>query len=206
MTGSDTMSTLQFKNESESIPRLVVFKKSYHRPSLGLAAWEIVAPARGGTCEVRVPTIYGINVTTGGEEDPDGGCRSKTIMLSIFSGLIHIIAQPTDDRSGYVPDVVQAVDDVVENEIHIQNHYGRTVWGHLLLGEQSLYPPQLVMPGEVLMADARPSFWVAHIAGYATKGKRIVEGALSMVPTEMMPGQTLTVTGSLIGGFKFTLA
>jgi hypothetical protein len=200
------MTTLKFRNQSESIPRLAIFKKSYSRPSLGLVAWAIVAPSRGGLCQVEVPGDYGVYISTGDENDPFGACRTRKLSLAAFSAQIQIIAQPTDDRSDYVPDIVQTDDKVVENEVHLVNSYGRGVWGHILQGDSDIYPPQIISPGEVLMVDARPSFWVAHISEHVRKGAQIVEGQLSTAPVEVMPGQTLIVQGSRMGGFRFDLA
>src|SRR5262245_33684847 len=141
------MSVLTFRNESASIPRLAIYKKSYNRPSLGLVAWEIVAPSRGGRAMVPVPMTYSVHISTGGANDPYGGCASRSITLNSFSAQIHVIANATDDRSGYVPDIVLDPDDAVENEVHIENGFGRGVWGHIMQGGQDIYPPQIISPG-----------------------------------------------------------
>jgi hypothetical protein len=200
------MSALTFRNESDSIPRLAIYKKSYARPSLGLTAWEVVAPTRGGKCVVEVPVTYSVYISTGDENDPYGGCASKSIVLPTFTATIYVVAQATDDRSGYVPDVLLDADERVENEIHIENGFGRGVWGHIVKDGRDIYPPQIITPGNVLMAEAQTSFWIAHISEYVRKGSRLVDGELSLTATEMTPGQTLVVTGSIMGGFQFSIA
>lgn len=193
--------SLSFENQSASIPRLAIFKKSYNLPSLGLVAWQIVAPSQGGICSVAVPPNFEVYVSTGGEDDPTGGCRTKKLDLSTFTGRFKVMPKPVDDNTGYVPDIQRVTDGVVDNEIHISNSYSQGVWGHILLGGEDVYPPQIVTPGETLMADVRPSFFVAHVSQFVRKGTRLVEMELSDKAVEMLPGQKLVISGSRMSGF-----
>lgn len=199
------MDTLKFRNQSSSIPRLAIFKKSYATPSLGLSAWEIVAPPRLGSCVVEVPVTYDVYISANGD-NPNGGCRSKSIVLPSFSGELLVIPRATSDNAGYVPDLVQIANKDATNEVHITNSFGRAVWGHILNGGTEVYPAQLIVPGDVLMADLRTSFWVAHISELVRKGTRLVEAEISVTATEMLPGQTLTITGSRLTGFELTVS
>ncbi|WP_375767042.1 hypothetical protein NR798_35955 [Archangium gephyra] len=194
---------LTFENQSASIPRLAIFKKSYNLPALGLIAWRIVAPSQGGICTVDVPADFEVYVSTGGEDDPTGGCRTKKVDLSTFTGRIKVLPRPVDDNTGYVPDIQRVTDGVVDNEIHISNSFSTGVWGHILLGGEDVYPPQIITPGETLMADVRPSFFVAHVSQFVRKGTRLVEAELTDKAVEMLPGQKLVVTGSRMNGFAF---
>lgn len=200
-----SVGTLVFRNESASVPRLAVFRKSYDRPQLGLVAWHVVVLARHGEGVIEVPDEMSVFVNTG--SDPAGGMRTKRIPFNTLSAHFRVKPVLSDDRRTSVPDLeLVTQQEVVTDEIHIANNWRWGVWGHIQQGGRDIFTPQLITPGETLLADVRPGFFVAHVNDYVGPGTQLMRNqSLTTGAIEMELGQTLIVKGSRMSGFNFEI-
>ncbi|WP_375767045.1 hypothetical protein NR798_35970 [Archangium gephyra] len=196
-----SVGTLMFRNESASVPRLAVFRKSYERPELGLVAWQVVVLARLGTGVINVPDEMSVFVNTG--EDPASGSRTKQISFNTTSAHFRVKSVLSDDQRVSVPDLELITRQEVVDEIHITNGWRRSVWGHIQQAGRDLFSPQLIIPGETLLADVRPGFFVAHVNDFVGVGTALMSNqSLTTGAVEMELGQTLIVKGSRMSGFS----
>ena len=74
-----------------------------------------------------------------------------------------------------------------------------SAWGHLLLGGDHLLAPGTLPQDEPLEEEeGAPAFYVAPVGHFVHKGTKLADVDQAV---EMVPGQTLVVTGSRMDGF-----
>jgi len=191
-------------NKSESMPRIAVYQKSFLRPSLGLVAWQIAAPIREGSCQIDLPSTYEVYLSWGDPDDPGRGCRTGDCTIDSFTAAFNVVPVATDDRRLTVPSLVPVAPQN-PNEIDINNVSGQWVWAHVTKDGDDVYMPEILTPGMTYMVDVRPTYYLAVVNEFLRKGDRLVEAEHSNAGTAILPGQSVTVTGSRLTGFALSV-
>lgn len=212
-----TQSTTSFKrrvamgkfsliNETNENLRVAVFKKSYKRPNMKIAIWDVESiPRNGGSVDVEIPTTYDVycnyprNITD--PEDPYGGIRTGMIRIDLETARFIVQDESTTDGNDIVANISRQFTDLAPDEIQIDNHSCKAVWGHILMNGQDVYPPRLITPGRTLMEDVRTPMYLGIIDQYVFKGDTIVQEELSTEPKPVFSGSTVTVKGSKWTGY-----
>lgn len=194
-------SKIQIENQSDSQPRVAIYQKSFRRPSLGLVAWRIAAPPLLGYCDIVVPSSYEVSINWGDPADAGAGCHAPPMPVDTFSARFNVLPTSTDDNVQTIPRLVRVDNGVNPNEIDIANQSGQWVWGHITKDGDDVYEPQIVTPGETLMADVRPTYYLAIVSEFVRKGDRLVDAEHSQMGIAILPGQRAVITGSRLEGF-----
>ncbi len=207
------MSILTFINNTDKgeVVRLALYKKSLTRPDLESVAWKIIAPpSSGGSQTVVVPDSYEAFVTCPGEDDdltdPSAGLTTQRIAFGENTARFLIRGSSSQDRRATAPTITQTFTDLVLNEVRMENNFGTGVWGHITMGGDEIYSPQVIWPSGILMEDVRSTLYVAVVAQFVSKGSRLVDEEISVTETEVLEGGTIIVTGSMWKGYKLTAA
>src|SRR5262249_25785009 len=201
---------LTIMNRSTEAIRIAVYKQSYKLPTLGTLAWRVVAPPVNGQPIVQVPStfqVFGNYPNQPAEKsDPAAGNQTNIITLAQYTGSFKLVEQSTGDQMQQVIQLAQQFTNLVPQEVNIRNTASIGVWGHITLGGDDVYPPQVIWPGGVMLEDIRPTLYIAIVADYVTQGAVIKEREISDTATAMMPGQVATVTGDKWTGFAIAVS
>jgi hypothetical protein len=193
-------------NETEENVRIAVFKKPYNRPTMKLAIWDVESiPRKGGSVDVGIPTTYDVYCnyphTVDGSEDPYGGTRTGMICIDLETARFIVQDESTTDGNDNVANISRQFTDLEADEIQIDNHSSRAVWGHILMNGTDVYPPRLISPGRTLMEDVRTPMYLAIIDEYVFKGDVMVQEELSTAPKSVFSGAKITIKGSKWTGY-----
>jgi hypothetical protein len=205
------MSILTFINNTDNgeVVRLALYKKSLTRPDLQSVAWKIIAPPPSGGCSrVPVPQNYESFITCPGPDDdltdPMAGSTTQRIAFGENTARFIINSSNSQDRRASAPTITQTFTDLVLNEVRIENNFGNGVWGHITMGGDEIYAPQVIWPSGIMMEDVRSTFYVAVVAQFVNKGSRLVDEEISVTESQVLDGGTMMVTGSMWKGYKLT--
>jgi hypothetical protein len=206
------MSILTFINNTDNgeVVRLALYKKSLTRPDLQSVAWKIIAPPPNGGQRVQVPENYESFITCPSPDDdrsdPMAGSITQRIPFGENTARFIIKSSDSQDRRATAPTITQTFTDLVLNEVRIENHFATGVWGHITMGGDEIYSPQVIWPSGIMMEDVRSTFYVAVVAQFVNKGSRLVDEEISVTETQMLDGGTMIVTGSMWKGYTLTAA
>lgn len=199
--------TITINNNSEDVVRIAIFQRNYLNPNLTLVPWRIRSIPVGGSSIVPVPASYGVHVNYGDRTDPDGGTRSASLLIGGFEAVIDVNSASTQDQSEVVPVLQPTSSGVVQNEIHLVSHLPYGCWAHITKDGDDIFPAQVLVPGQTLVADARPTYFVAVISEFVNLRTRLRDVELSSEAFPILTGQTVSVTGSMWhGGYEFEMA
>jgi hypothetical protein len=194
-------------NETNENVRVAVFKKPYNRPNMKLAIWDVEAiPRNGGVVEVEIPTTYDVycnypsNIT--GPENPYGGTKTGIIRIDLETARFVVQDESTTDGNDTVANISRQFTDLEADEIQIDNHSSRAVWGHILMNGTDVYPPRLISPGRTFMEDVRTPIYLAIIDEYVSKGDVMVQEELITAPKSVFSGAIMTIRGSKWTGYS----
>jgi hypothetical protein len=200
------MGKFTLSNETDENLRVGIFKKSYKRPNMKLVIWDIKSiPRNGGSVDVEIPTTYDIYCNypniVGDQEDPYGGTRTGIIRIDSVTARFIVQNESTTDGNDNVANISRQFTDMQVDEIQIDNHSSRAVWGHILMNGTDVYPPRLISPGRTLMEDVRSPMYLGIIDEYIFKGDAMVQEELSTAPKSVFSGATITIRGSKWTGY-----
>lgn len=202
------MAIIELVNETKENLKIAIFKKPYRAASLKLVAWNVESlPNRGGSKCVEIPNNYQVYINYSKDsdkrEDPDAGTMSAPINIEVQTARFVVTGETTNDNNGSVAVLKREFTDIVSNEIQIENQASFGVWGHIQLGNQDIYPPQLVSPGRTLMEDIRSPLYIAVIDEFVFRGDSIKVEELSSSPIEIQTGDKVKIAGSKWYGYSF---
>ena len=192
-------------NTSENI-RVAIFKKPYKQPTLSTIAWEVVTAPQSGNTNIQLPSNYSVYVSYSNDpasrDDPNGG--NKTVRLSIDepTAKFIVVEKKENDQTSSIVALEKVFQDLVENEVHIVNQASFGVWGHAMLNDQDVYPPQIITPGRTLMEDVTSPHHIAVVDEFVNRGNVVKVEELSSLPIEILDGDTVTVTGNKWDGYS----
>jgi|GEM_PF-1679595 len=198
--------------ENNEVVRVAIYKKPVITPTLGTIAWRIVnPPPSGGQTVVNLPANYGVyaNYPTPGIDDPtDPSAGNRTAILSFGEVTARFLVNSanTQDRQASAASISQVFTGLVLNEVRIENNFSTGIWTHVTKDGDDVYAPQVLWPGGVRMEDIRASLYLAVVSQFVFKGARLVDEETSLSETEVLEGQTATVTGSMWKGYTISIA
>lgn len=195
------MAEIKLTNNTQENIKVAIFKKPYKTCSLKLVAWDVEAlPRGGGSRSIIIPTNYRvyINYSKNPEEmeKSNGGTKIAPIALDVQTARFEVNEETTNDNNASVATLKRVFTDVVSNEIQIKNRASFGVWGHIQLGDQDVYPPQVITPGRTLMEDVRSPLYIAIIDEFVFMGDIIKVEELSSSAVEVQTGDNVTINGS----------
>lgn len=203
------MASIELINNTRENIRIAIFKKPYKQPSLKIIAWNIAnLPRTGGNVKVKIPTNYQVYVNYSLDpkerDNPEGGIKTAILDIDVQTARFIVKEEITNDKQASIAILSRVFTDIVRNEIQIENHASFGVWGHVLLNNQDVYPPQIITPGRTLMEDVRSPIYIAVIDEFVFRGQVIKVEELSSPPFEVLAGDIISVTGDKWRGYSMS--
>ncbi len=200
------MSYITLINSTKETVCLAVFQKPVLNPSLDTVAWRVVAPPPGGSTRIQIPADFGLEAQYSNDPDhPDVlDTTAGVVSFNETSASFSIDSISSQDRRANGAVINQKFTDMVQNEVQVVNNFSIGVQASITRGGDLIYPPQVIWPGGLFMEDVRSSMYVAVIARFTYKGQRLVQQEVSLTETEILEGDSLTVSGSMWTGYALS--
>jgi hypothetical protein len=193
-------------NNSPENLRIAVFKQPYKTPSLKLLAWKTIAlPSNGGNKVITIPDQYEVYINYPEEPSerslPYGGVHCAPIKIDQTTAKFIVRSELTNDSQDLVANIKRVFFGLATNEIHIENRAGFGVWGHILLNEHDVYPPQIITPGRTLMENIDSPLFVSVIDEFVSSGSIIKVRELRSKSVAVSPGDNVVFSGTKWDGY-----
>jgi len=202
------MSKIVLVNNTAETVRLAIFQKPVNNPTLATIAWQIAAPPPGGSSIITLPDDFSVHARYSNDPNrPDNlDTSAKPVSFAETSASFTIGSVMSQDRLSNGAVINQTFNDLVLNEVRIKNNFSIGVEASILRGQDAIYEPQVIWPGGLFMEDVRASLYVAVVSQFTTKGQRLVQEEISITQTEVLEGESLTVSGSMWKGYALSKA
>jgi hypothetical protein len=193
-------------NRTNEMVRLALFMAPVLNPNLGSIAWKIASPPPGGSTVIEIPDDFAVLARY--SSDPANPSRLDTetaaVAFTEYTASFAIEGEASGDGQATGAVIRQLFTDLVMNEVRVVNHYPIGVELSILKGGNPIHAPQVLWPGGMLMEDLRGSIHVAVVSQFAVAGGRLVQEEISMTRIDVLPGDTLVVTGSMWTGYALS--
>src|ERR1700754_1976377 len=145
------MSSIILVNNTAETLRLAIFQKPVRNPTLATIAWQIAAPPPGGSSIVQIPSDFSLKVSY--SNDPANPSNldtsAKPVAFSETSAAFSIDGVVSQDRRSNGAVINQTFTDLVLNEVRVVNNFSVGVESAIYRGEDPIYEPQVIWPGEI---------------------------------------------------------
>lgn len=193
-------------NRTNEMVRLALFMAPVLNPNLGSIAWKIASPPPGGSTVIEIPDDFAVQARY--SSDPANPSRLDTetaaVAFTEYTASFAIEGEASGDGQAAGAVIRQLFTDLVMNEVRVVNHYPIGVELSILKGGDPIHAPQVLWPGGMLMEDLRGAIHVAVVSQFAVAGGRLVQEEISMTRIDVLPGDTLVVTGSMWTGYALS--
>ncbi|MGN6151535.1 MAG: hypothetical protein ACTHOH_05925 [Lysobacteraceae bacterium] len=200
------MAHLTLVNRTNEMVRLALFMAPVLDPTLGSIAWKIAAPPPGGSATIEIPDDFALQARYSSDPANPSHLDTETavVAFSEFTASFAIEGEASTDGKAGGAVIRQLFTDLVLNEVRVVNRYPIGVELSILKGGNPIHAPQVLWPGGMLMEDLRGAIHVAVVSQLAMAGGRLVQEEIGMTRIDVLPGDTVVVTGSMWTGYALS--
>lgn len=200
------MAHVTLVNRTNEMVRLALFMAPVLNPNLGSIAWMIASPPPGGSSVIEIPDDFAVQARYSSDPANPSHLDTETAAVAFaeFTASFAIEGVASGDAQATGAVIRQLFTDLVMNEVRVVNRYPIGVELSILKGGNPIHAPQVLWPGGMLMEDLRGSIHVAVVSQFAVAGERLVQEEISMARIDVLPGDTVVVTGSMWTGYALS--